>query len=362
MSRQSAIAKKSVRLSVQPLEERALAASNLIVLTPPIFLPQQHVTAAVDHGTLRIVGTEGADNILVRQTSRHITVSGVAGSFAAAQVQKIQVFGLGGNDTIRLDSEAIGGGQPIVKPSMVQGGDGNDLVVGGWGNDSLFGNAGNDVLVGNIGRDLLVGGAGQDQARGGYGNDYIVGDLQDTYLAGEAGTDVVTFDKVDPSPLVQGNAATMKQVLQTAMAGQSFSQSHGGETITVDHMNVQDVQIVNGVTTVTLTAKIHYKKKTIFGTFSEGGDIKFTVQPQLSATFVEAHLQSASVTLANPQVLSVHLNNVPSWVTDNSTIRNFLTAKLAQVPPIPFTAQVQAYLNAGGSFGPAGGMSNTSES
>ena len=172
------------------------------------------------------------------------------------------------------------------------------------------------------------------------------------FLAGQAGTDVVTFDKVDPSPLVQGNATTMKQVLQVALAGQSFSQSNNGETITVDHLNVQDVQIVNGVTTVTVTAKIHYKKTTIFGTFSEGGDIKFTIQPQLSATFVEGHLQSASVKLGNPQVLFVHLNNVPSWVTNNDTVRDFLTAKLSQVPPIPFTVQVQAFLNAGGSLGP----------
>ena len=85
---------------------------------------------------------------------------------------------------------------------------------------------------------------------------------------------------------------------------------------------------------------------------SESGSLKFTFQPQMSATFVEGHLQSATVILANPQVISVHLDNVPSWVTSISYIRDFLTAKLAQVPPISITAPVQAYLSAGGSFGP----------
>ncbi len=341
---------KSVRLSIQPLEDRAVPA-GLVINPPPILVP--HVTAINNHGVLQITGTEEADTILVRQTSGQIAVSGVAGSFAAGLIQRIEVTGLGGNDTIRLDSEIIGGGQPIYKPCIVNGGAGNDVIVGGWGNDILLGNAGDDALYGNRGNDLLDGGTGRDQAFGGAGNDRIVGDLQDYFLAGQSGTDVVTFNKVDPSPLVQGNAATMKQVLQAALGGLSFSQSHNGETITVNHMNVDSVAIVNGVTTVTVTAKIHYKKVAGGITLvSEGGSMKFTFQPQLTATFVEGHLQSAYATLANPQVLSVHLDNVPSWVTNNSYLKGFLTTKLAQVPPISLTAQVQAYLAAGGSFGP----------
>lgn len=327
--------------------------AGLLPTLPTILFPPPAVTAVVHNGVLRITGTEQADAILVRQTNGQISVSGVPGSISAAAVQRIEVYGLGGNDVIRLDSETIGGGQPILKPALVTGGFGNDMIIGGRGNDILQGNSGDDILIGNSGNDLLDGGAGRDKAYGGVGNDRIVADLQDVYLAGQAGIDSVKFDKVDPSPLVQGNPATMKQVLQLALANQSFSQSHDGQKITVDHLKVDSVAIVDGVTTVTVSARIRYKK-TVAGitVVSESGDVKFTFQPQLSATFVEAHLQAASVTLANPHVLSVHLDNVPSWVTNNDFVRDFLTAKLAQVPPISFTAQAQAYLNAGGVLGP----------
>src|SRR4051812_4194646 len=121
---------KSVRLSIQPLEDRAVPAS--LVITPvPILVP--HVTAINNHGVLQITGTEQADTILVRQTAGQITVSGVSGAFAAGLIHRIEVNGLGGNDTIRLDSEVIGGGQPILKPCLAQGGNGNDTIVGGWG-------------------------------------------------------------------------------------------------------------------------------------------------------------------------------------------------------------------------------------
>src|SRR5438445_13171899 len=119
---------KSVRLSIQPLEDRAVPAS--LVINPPILVP--HVTAINNHGVLEITGTEQADTILVRQTGGQITVSGVPGLFAASQIQRIEVFGLGGNDMIRLDSEVIGGSQPIYKPCFVTGGPGNDVSVGGW--------------------------------------------------------------------------------------------------------------------------------------------------------------------------------------------------------------------------------------
>ena len=86
---------------------------------------------------------------------------GVAGTFPAAAVSKIEVLGLAGRDWIRLDSEALGG-QPITKPSVIKGGDQDDLVFGGYGADQIFGEAGNDILHGKPGNDLLDGGPGSD--------------------------------------------------------------------------------------------------------------------------------------------------------------------------------------------------------
>ena len=59
--------------------------------------------------------------------------------------------------------------------------------------------------------------------------------------------------------------------------------------------------IENGITTVHLKADIRYQKTTGFPQFSVSGTIKFSVQPQLSAYFVEGSLTSASIKLANPR-------------------------------------------------------------
>lgn len=341
----------SIRLSVQSLEDRSMPAIFIPHL-PPISLPPTFVTASVSHGVLKVIGTSHADNILVSQANGQISVSGVNGSFAAGQIKRIEVFGLGGNDIIRLNSEATPGGQPILKPSIVQGGNGNDVIVGGRGNDTLLGDAGDDILFGNAGNDLLIGGAGKDRIYGGAGNDRIFGDLNDAYLAGESGTDVVKFEKVDPSPLAQGDPATLKMALQIALTGKKFSKAHNGEKITVSHLQVQAVSVVDGVTTVSIKAKIRYQKTQGFPQFSETGEIKFSFQPQLSATFVEGYLQNASMRLGEAQVQSVNLNNVPNWLDNSSEVRDFLTAKLQQQPPVPFTADLNAYLTAGGSLGP----------
>ena len=82
------------------------------------------------------------------------------------------------------------------------------------------------------------------------------------------------------------------------------------------------------------------------------GTIKFSVQPQLSANFVEGRLSSASIKLANPDVKDVNLSNVPNWLDNSSEVQNFLESKLAQQPPIAVTGLLQTFLASGGSLGP----------
>lgn len=123
--------------------------------------------------------------------------------------------------------------------------------------------------------------------------------------------------------------------------------------MTVSNLQVQDVTIENGITTVHLKGKIRYQKTTGFPQFSVSGTIEFSVQPQLNATFVEAHLQSATVKMANPNVTAVNLSNVPNWLDNTSEVRAFLEAKLAQQPPIGVTGLMQMFIQSGGSLGPA---------
>jgi Ca2+-binding RTX toxin-like protein len=66
----------------------------------------------------------------------------VGGKATVANTHKLQVFGLGGGDTISLD-EANG----ALPAADLFGGVGNDVLTGGSGDDQLFGQAGNDTLT-----------------------------------------------------------------------------------------------------------------------------------------------------------------------------------------------------------------------
>jgi len=58
---------------------------------------------------------------------------------------------------------------------LMDGGDGNDMLIGGRGNDILLGGRGNDIMLGVAGNDLLIGGAGRDMLSGGGGQDILIG-------------------------------------------------------------------------------------------------------------------------------------------------------------------------------------------
>ncbi|MCC7083572.1 MAG: hypothetical protein IT427_01035 [Pirellulales bacterium] len=90
---------------------------------------------------VRIEGTSGGDMVRV-------------GSFASTrdfrlqQVECLQMFGYGGNDT--LDNRA-----PVS--SLIDGGDGDDTLLGWSKVDVIFGGDGVDMLTGNGGDDFLFG-------------------------------------------------------------------------------------------------------------------------------------------------------------------------------------------------------------
>ena len=366
--------KKPLRLGVEALEDRAVPT----IFGGPIGLPvdtgshapPMDVTASLSHGVLTITGTDHDDVIRVGQGNGRIYVSGVQQSFSAGAVTSIAIKGNAGNDMIRLDGSGTANTGPVIKPTLVHGGLGNDLIIGGYGNDVLLGDAGNDILNGGVGNDALIGGAGddvmyggvgndilnggagRDQAFGGAGNDDIVGDFDDAVLAGQAGIDRVHFIALDPAPLAQHNPALMQQAVQMGLNGVSMSVSKYGGKLTIDHMTVTGVDIVNGVTTLTIHA--HLKAKWGSGALSAStsGDMTFTVQPKLSAEFSEAHVQSASIAMTNIQVTAFHLNNVPNWMTNNNMVRDFLTAQFQSRPSMPATTQLRLFIAMGGSLGP----------
>jgi uncharacterized delta-60 repeat protein len=132
------------------------------------------LTAAIEAGVLRIRGTVGGDQILLRRDGDAIQVAGLPQQFERTKFSRVVISALAGDDT--LDASA----SPV--PVNLDGGDGNDvllgaaladLLVGGAGHDTLFGGRGDDTLHGDDGNDYLNPGPGADDVFGAAGNDQI---------------------------------------------------------------------------------------------------------------------------------------------------------------------------------------------
>jgi Ca2+-binding RTX toxin-like protein len=181
----------SVRPVVEALEKRCLLAAN-------------DITVFVNHGTLEIIGTPQADQILVTtDPGQPIGIFVGTGAnqklFAiipAPVVHRIEIFGGAGNDTITLVHQVT---DPVTNattrvgatlPAIIFGGAGNDTITGGAGNDTIHGGAGNDFISGGQGADLLFGGPGNDVIFGGPGKDTMHGGAGNDQLFGKKGVDI----------------------------------------------------------------------------------------------------------------------------------------------------------------------------
>ena len=88
-----------------------------------------------------------------------------------------------GNDEVDSTGGTGTGNLTMDTPLIVNGEEGNDMVVGGTGADALFGGDGSDTLVGKAGDDLLFtqdGVSGNDSATGGAGSDTCHADPGDS--------------------------------------------------------------------------------------------------------------------------------------------------------------------------------------
>ncbi|MDB5814738.1 MAG: hypothetical protein JWN23_1855 [Rhodocyclales bacterium] len=110
----------------------------------------------------------------------------------------------------------------MMRPGIVDGGAGNDLVVTDWWG---FGAQGDRTLGifadGGAGDDVIIGSAAQDTLIGGTGNDFIGND----FTVGGGGGDTFVFNAADGEDTLQGSSSNDTIVLQDGLsAGQlSFS-------------------------------------------------------------------------------------------------------------------------------------------
>jgi Ca2+-binding RTX toxin-like protein len=203
------------------------------------------------------------DNALTtsRNAAGTILVNGGAvpvlgGTPTVANTSLIQVFGLGGNDTITLDE--TNGALPRAN---LFGGAGNDTLTGGSGGDLLFGQSGNDTVLGKGGNDLLFGGAGNDTLTGGDGDDQVFG---------EAGDDRMIWNPGDDTDLFEGGPGTDTAEVNGGNGAEVFTVTANGPRVRFDRLAHAPFSLDIG-TTENLVLNMN------------GGDDSFSVTGNLAA-------------------------------------------------------------------------------
>jgi Ca2+-binding RTX toxin-like protein len=110
----------------------------------------------VDNVTVN--ATAGGDAVKLTSSGSETIVGGLSAETHvdhAETIDTITVLAGAGDDVIDA-SAVIAGGAKLV----LNGGDGNDVIVGSAGDDVLIGGAGDDILIGNGGHDVFDGGSG----------------------------------------------------------------------------------------------------------------------------------------------------------------------------------------------------------
>jgi Ca2+-binding RTX toxin-like protein len=171
-------------------------------------------------GVLSVFGDSLDNNIEIsRNAAGNLLVNGGAvavkgGTPTVANTALIQVFGLGGNDTITLNQ--ANGALPAAN---LFGGAGNDTLTGGAGNDQLFGQSGNDTLLGNGGFDFLFGGTENDTLRGGDADDQVFGESGDDRMIWSPGDDTDLNEGGAGNDTVEVNGGNGAEVFTTTANG-----------------------------------------------------------------------------------------------------------------------------------------------
>lgn len=165
------------------------------------------------------ISRDAAGTILVNDGA--VAVKG--GVATVANTQQIQIFGMGGNDTLALN-EANG----ALPTALIFGGAGNDVLIGGSGADQLFGQGGNDILLGKGGTDFLFGGADNDTLTGGDADDQVFG---------ESGDDRIIWNPGDDTDLNEGGAGADTIEVNGGNGTEQFTVTANGTRVRFDRLN-----------------------------------------------------------------------------------------------------------------------------
>ncbi len=153
-------------------------------------LPAPFSPVSLSRGTLRVLGTDAADQIIFSRSAAdpsrlNVEIHRQVSSYSFSDVKLIIVTADGGNDLIQLDQTNA----PIKISTKLYGGDGNDSIFGGATRDRIYGGDGDDSIRGGSGHDIIYGDAGDDAIFGEAGNDYLVAGEGTNSIQGNRGKD-----------------------------------------------------------------------------------------------------------------------------------------------------------------------------
>jgi len=211
-----------------------------------------HKRPTLKHGTLNIVGTRAGDRIALRLKARDPRTLQVDFgddgktdfSFKRKRVARISVHAAGGNDFVRIDDR--NGAFTDRIPTLLDGGDGNDMLIGGVGAETLLGGAGTDLVDGR---------GGSDRVRLGGDDDSFVWDPGDgsDVVDGETGTDSMRFNGADAAEhvTVSGSGSHVRFVRDVGNVTMDLA---GLERVDFDALGGPDVVTVNDLRSTELAS------------------------------------------------------------------------------------------------------------
>jgi Ca2+-binding RTX toxin-like protein len=208
----------------------------------------------------------GADNIVINDLSGTdlplgavaVDLEGVAGSGVSdGQSDLVTVNATAGNDVINVGSingtvSVTGASAPVLIFHLdtfdgltVNGGAGNDKIDASALTTSL-----GLIVDGGDGDDIVIAGQGSDIANGGNGNDLVIGGRGDDFGLLGAGDDVFTWNPGDGSDRVAGQAGVDRLNFNGANVGENIDISANGGRVRFFRdvanvtMDLDDVEVV----------------------------------------------------------------------------------------------------------------------
>lgn len=182
-------------------------------------------------------------------------------SIAATVTQTVFIMGGNGNDIINASG--------VMVPIVLDGGEGNDILIGGSGDDVLTAGPGSNTLFGGNGNNRFVGG-GNDTMIGGVDSDYYQVHFS-TVVLNDAGGGGDTIDLTAAQAGVTLNLSSNTGTPQPVFAGSTLALNGSFETL-IGSRYGDVLSTSTPGTTIEGGAGGDRLISTAVGTFLDGGD------------------------------------------------------------------------------------------